>query len=230
MRHRAHRQSEGVGGLGEHAARALPRARRFGRRLRSRRSGRRGDRWTVGQSTRGGLLHGGRWVDSGPHRTPPADRTRPSIRALTPVARGADTPRVKLIVAIVHNEDAGVLVDALLEGEFRATRLHSSGGFLKQSNATILVGVEDADVEEVMASSGRTARRGRRSSTRCRRSWSRASSSCPIRSRSRSAGRPSSWSRSSGSSGSDPRDGDPGPRVSPLRPDLVDCWIFRVGR
>jgi uncharacterized protein YaaQ len=58
---------------------------------------------------------------------------------------------VKLIVAIVHNEDAGVLVDALLEREFRATRLHSSGGFLKQSNATILVGVDDAQVDDVMA-------------------------------------------------------------------------------
>jgi uncharacterized protein YaaQ len=58
---------------------------------------------------------------------------------------------VKLIVAIVHNEDAGVLVDALLEREFRATRLHSSGGFLKQSNATILVGVDDPQVDDVMA-------------------------------------------------------------------------------
>lgn len=58
---------------------------------------------------------------------------------------------MKLIVAIVHNEDAGVLVDALLEREFRATRLHSSGGFLKQSNATILVGVDDAKVDDVVA-------------------------------------------------------------------------------
>ncbi len=58
---------------------------------------------------------------------------------------------MKLIVAIVHNEDAGALVDALLEREFRATRLHSSGGFLKQSNATILLGVEDAEVDEVMS-------------------------------------------------------------------------------
>jgi uncharacterized protein YaaQ len=60
-------------------------------------------------------------------------------------------PRMKLVVAIVHNEDAGILVDALLEHEFRATRLHSSGGFLKQSNATVIVGVEDAEVEEVLA-------------------------------------------------------------------------------
>ena len=57
---------------------------------------------------------------------------------------------MKLIVAIVHNEDAGALVDALLEKEFRATRLHSSGGLLKQSNATILLGVEEPEVDEVM--------------------------------------------------------------------------------
>jgi len=57
---------------------------------------------------------------------------------------------VKLVVAIVHHEDAGSLVDALLEREYRATRLQSSGGFLKQSNATIMVGVEDDKVDEVM--------------------------------------------------------------------------------
>ena len=58
---------------------------------------------------------------------------------------------MKLVVAVVHNEDAGALVDALLEKQYRATRLHSSGGFLKQSNATIVVGVEDADVDELMS-------------------------------------------------------------------------------
>jgi uncharacterized protein YaaQ len=57
---------------------------------------------------------------------------------------------VKLVVAIVHHEDAGPLVDLLLDREFRATRLHSSGGFLKQSNATIIVGVEDDEVETVV--------------------------------------------------------------------------------
>jgi uncharacterized protein YaaQ len=57
---------------------------------------------------------------------------------------------VKLIVAIVHNEDARPLVDALLEREYRSTRLHSSGGFLRQSNATIVLGVEDERVDEVM--------------------------------------------------------------------------------
>lgn len=66
---------------------------------------------------------------------------------------GATRPilgRVKLVVAIVNPEDAGALVDALLEREFRATRLHSSGGFLKQSNATVILGVDDDAVDEVL--------------------------------------------------------------------------------
>jgi uncharacterized protein YaaQ len=58
---------------------------------------------------------------------------------------------VKLIVAVVHNEDARAMIDVLLAHEFRATWLHSSGGFLKQSNATILVGVDDAKVNDVVA-------------------------------------------------------------------------------
>ena len=57
---------------------------------------------------------------------------------------------MKLVVAVAHNEDAGPLVDALLEHEYRATRLHSSGGFLKQSNATVLVGVDDEKLEDVL--------------------------------------------------------------------------------
>ena len=57
---------------------------------------------------------------------------------------------MKLVTAIVHNEDAAALVDALLEKEYRATRVNSSGGFLKQGNATILVGVEDNQVDAVL--------------------------------------------------------------------------------
>jgi uncharacterized protein YaaQ len=57
---------------------------------------------------------------------------------------------VKLVVAVVHNEDARVLIDALIKREYRATWIHSSGGFLKQSNATVLLGVEDGKVEEVI--------------------------------------------------------------------------------
>jgi uncharacterized protein YaaQ len=58
---------------------------------------------------------------------------------------------MKLVIAIVHPEDAGALVDALTDKEYRVTRLHSQGGFLKQNHGTILIGVEEAQVEDVLA-------------------------------------------------------------------------------
>ncbi|MDQ6872912.1 MAG: cyclic-di-AMP receptor [Gemmatimonadota bacterium] len=58
---------------------------------------------------------------------------------------------MKLVIAIVHGEDAGALVDALTDKEYRVTRLQSTGGFLKQSNASIMVGVEEAQVDDVLA-------------------------------------------------------------------------------
>ena len=58
---------------------------------------------------------------------------------------------MKLVIAIVHSEDAGALVDALTDKEYRVTRLQSTGGFLKQSNASVLVGVEETQVEDVLA-------------------------------------------------------------------------------
>ncbi|HMJ80342.1 MAG TPA: cyclic-di-AMP receptor, partial [Candidatus Dormibacteraeota bacterium] len=50
------------------------------------------------------------------------------------------TRHVKLVVAVVQDDDADTLVEALLRKEFRATKLPSSGGFLKASNATVMLG------------------------------------------------------------------------------------------
>ena len=58
---------------------------------------------------------------------------------------------MKLVVAIVHPEDAGALVDALTDKDYRVTRLTSQGGFLKQAHATILAGVEEDKVNDVLA-------------------------------------------------------------------------------
>lgn len=58
---------------------------------------------------------------------------------------------MKLIWAIVQKDDAGALVDALTQKEFRVTRINTAGGFLKESNATIILAVEDSQVEDVMS-------------------------------------------------------------------------------
>lgn len=55
---------------------------------------------------------------------------------------------MKLLVAIVHHKDATAAVDALLAKDFRATRIDSAGGFLREGNATILMGVDEDKVEE----------------------------------------------------------------------------------
>jgi len=56
----------------------------------------------------------------------------------------------KLIIAVVQNEDADAVVDALLEEEFRATRLASTGGFLRRGNTTLMIGADEDQVDRVM--------------------------------------------------------------------------------
>jgi len=57
---------------------------------------------------------------------------------------------MKMVVAVVQSEDASGLLTQLSNRGFRATRIKTVGGFLRESNATIFVGVEDADVDMVV--------------------------------------------------------------------------------
>lgn len=57
---------------------------------------------------------------------------------------------MKLVVAIVQDQDVLSLLDDLTASEFRVTKLASTGGFLKAGNTTLLIGVEDEEVEDVM--------------------------------------------------------------------------------
>ena len=58
---------------------------------------------------------------------------------------------MKLILAIVQDKDTRGLMQALVAAEFQATKLASTGGFLREGNATILIGTDDANVEAVLA-------------------------------------------------------------------------------
>lgn len=57
---------------------------------------------------------------------------------------------MKLVMSIVQSDDAGRLVDALTEAGYRATTISTTGGFLRQGNATIFVGTEDDEVSNVL--------------------------------------------------------------------------------
>lgn len=57
---------------------------------------------------------------------------------------------MKMIIAIVQNADEQLLIDSLNQKEFSVTKLATTGGFLKIGNTTLLIGVEDNQVEEVL--------------------------------------------------------------------------------
>ncbi|HHZ01345.1 MAG TPA: hypothetical protein GX396_00195 [Tissierellia bacterium] len=57
---------------------------------------------------------------------------------------------MKLITAIVQNDDANKLISALSEAGYSSTKMSSTGGFLSSGNTTIISGVEDGDVEDVI--------------------------------------------------------------------------------
>ncbi|MEE8162883.1 MAG: cyclic-di-AMP receptor [Anaerolineae bacterium] len=57
---------------------------------------------------------------------------------------------MKLIQAIVHNDDADAVINALLAQGFRATRMASTGGFLRAGNTTIVSGLEEDQVDEAL--------------------------------------------------------------------------------
>ncbi|MDR7419516.1 MAG: cyclic-di-AMP receptor [Armatimonadota bacterium] len=66
---------------------------------------------------------------------------------------------MKLVLAVVQEKDAAKLIDALNEASVQATMLASTGGFLREGNATILSGVEDEQVEKVLGVIGRVCHR-----------------------------------------------------------------------
>ncbi len=57
---------------------------------------------------------------------------------------------MKLVVAIVRDSDTPSLLDALAERRVGATRLASTGGFLREGNTTFLMGVDDERISEVI--------------------------------------------------------------------------------
>jgi uncharacterized protein YaaQ len=56
----------------------------------------------------------------------------------------------KLLIAVVHAQDAAQLVQALRAADLRVTEVLSRGGFLQARNAMLYIGVDDAQVDEAM--------------------------------------------------------------------------------
>ena len=58
---------------------------------------------------------------------------------------------MKLIVAIVQDEDASHLIGRLMNEGYRVTKLATTGGFLRSGNTTLLIGVEDGKLKDALS-------------------------------------------------------------------------------
>ena len=57
---------------------------------------------------------------------------------------------MKLMIAIVNNDDSAVVASALTKENFVVTKLSTTGGFLRAGNITLLIGTEDHNVPKVI--------------------------------------------------------------------------------
>ena len=58
---------------------------------------------------------------------------------------------MKLIIAIVQDEDSGRLISALMKEGYGVTKLATTGGFLRSGNTTLLTGVQDEKLDSALA-------------------------------------------------------------------------------
>ncbi|HEY8446284.1 MAG TPA: cyclic-di-AMP receptor [Thermomicrobiales bacterium] len=66
---------------------------------------------------------------------------------------------MKLVIAIVQDEDVDGLTQALIDAGYRFTKISTTGSFLRTGNTSFLIGLEDEEVPNVMAILRRTCRR-----------------------------------------------------------------------
>ena len=57
---------------------------------------------------------------------------------------------MKLIIAIVQDEDSSRLVSQLMNDGFGVTKLATTGGFLRAGNTTLLLGVDESKFDGAM--------------------------------------------------------------------------------
>ncbi len=57
---------------------------------------------------------------------------------------------MKLIITVVDNQDVDKLVTALTDQHYGVTRINSTGGLLSPGSSTLLIGLDDEQVQPVM--------------------------------------------------------------------------------
>ena len=58
---------------------------------------------------------------------------------------------MKMIYAIVRNDNEDDVVTQLTQHNYSVTRLSTTGGFLRKGNTTLMIGADDEKVDEVIS-------------------------------------------------------------------------------
>lgn len=57
---------------------------------------------------------------------------------------------MKLIIAVVQDEDSQKLISKLMKSGYGVTKLATTGGFLRSGNTTLLIGVDNEKLDSAM--------------------------------------------------------------------------------
>jgi uncharacterized protein YaaQ len=57
---------------------------------------------------------------------------------------------MKLLICIVQDSDVSLLTEDLIDNNYGVTKLSSTGGFLKSGNTTLLIGVEESHIDDLL--------------------------------------------------------------------------------
>ena len=66
---------------------------------------------------------------------------------------------MKLVLAIINNDDRNAVIDEGTAAGYSVTRLSSSGGFLRAGNTTLIFVVEEERVEDLISLIGKHSKR-----------------------------------------------------------------------
>lgn len=65
---------------------------------------------------------------------------------------------MKLVLTVVHDRDKNKITETLLRNGFKFTKIGSTGGFLREGNVTLLIGVEEDELDRVLSLIGESCK------------------------------------------------------------------------
>ena len=89
---------------------------------------------------------------------------------------------MKLVIAIINNDDCPTVLSEITKAGFSATKLSTSGGFLRAGNSTLLIGVEEDKVDSLIEIIGKFSCKRKQivqASTTFSRQWAKLESPLP---------------------------------------------------